>query len=97
MVGSLHEVVPLYHLNVCYYFGYSELKGIRQQICTKSVEVVWSSWLEDCNEQKQEVVITEKHHVADGLLLKGIMLKLFRTQKNIMFTRFYICINNNNN
>ncbi|KAH7331041.1 hypothetical protein KP509_20G013000 [Ceratopteris richardii] len=73
----------------------SKQKDIRSKSCLATIQIVWPLWLDECHEQKREVVVAQRHLVSDRIFEKGcysqdktsidnVQLQLPKTQQGIM-------------
>lgn len=59
------------HMHLCYS---REKKDVRSLAALGVIHVVKTSWLEDCDREKKEVTVLQRHIANDTLLPKGLLL-----------------------
>lgn len=68
---SVITVLVLLTFFVIFYFP-RERKEVRRYASWGVINVVRTIWLEDCDRERKEIPVTERHVVSDVLLPKGV-------------------------
>lgn len=73
MVGGLGNYLPLVVLALSFLF-LSEKKEVRSLAALGVIYVVKTAWLEDCDHEKKEIPVLQRHIAYDLLLPKGLLV-----------------------
>jgi hypothetical protein len=73
MVGGLGNYLPLVVLALSFHF-LSEKKEVRSLAALGVIYVVKTAWLEDCDREKKEIPVLQRHIAYDLLLPKGLLV-----------------------
>lgn len=74
-------ILPLiyYHLTGSSHLTSREKKEVRGLAALGIICVVRPSWLEDCDQEKKEIPVLQKHLAYDLLLPKGLSSRSYRS------------------
>lgn len=73
MLGDLGNYLPSVVLALCLHF-LSEKKEVRSLAALGVIYVVKTAWLEDCDREKKEIPVLQRHIAYDLLLPKGLLI-----------------------